>query len=440
MQSTQRGKQWIAGESLRRWLQALEEVDVEIDGAERVAYAAYKGGERELAGRWLNVADTDEPLAVWLEAKLAIWDGDFDRAANYLSNLIYLYPTRNEAEYIDTDRIRGELGIVELGRAEYTEALDMLILGGYWADAAYIAERVLTIPELVTHVETFYMNPLAEQGIDIEQLDRLAGRLRCLLARRLVRAGERVRAERYLPEELRTALVALSSATETFEDETRAAEVRAEAGWAAAWLLRHRGMELLGSELEPDWKFFGGNFTAREMTASRAKIENVPLSDNEKKRVAASRVRTNKRFHYRYLATEMAWKAIELLPDDDPETARRTLRRRSLAHPSRRQSRRSLLQGVGLALSRDRARSGSRPPPLVSEDPRPKVVVVPATRRCRGCRGSSSLADRVSSAARPGRRSTRRWLACRSRRLSSPRPDRSSHRSRRGEVPARRRG
>src|SRR5262245_18541146 len=47
----------------------------------------------------------------------------------------------------------GELGVLRLARREYTQALAALLRSGFWMDAAYVAERVLTADELKTYVD-----------------------------------------------------------------------------------------------------------------------------------------------------------------------------------------------------------------------------------------------------------------------------------------------
>ena len=47
----------------------------------------------------------------------------------------------------------------------------------------------------------------------------------------------------------------------------------------------------------------------------------VPVSTAEKKRLADSKPAPNKRFHYRYVAAALGWKAALLLPDQSDELA-----------------------------------------------------------------------------------------------------------------------
>jgi hypothetical protein len=101
---------------------------------------------------------------------------------------------------------------------------------------------------------------------------------------------------------------------------------RAERLFARARILRAHGLEVLGTELDPDWAYAGGNFDLTEM-ASWDDVErprgdplvpdlahNALASDDERARVAASAVAPLERFHYRKLAARTAASAAELLP------------------------------------------------------------------------------------------------------------------------------
>ena len=46
-----------------------------------------------------------------------------------------------------------ELGVLQLGRENYVDAMDLLLHSGYWTDAAYVAERVLSIAELTDYLK-----------------------------------------------------------------------------------------------------------------------------------------------------------------------------------------------------------------------------------------------------------------------------------------------
>src|SRR5207249_4097539 len=176
---------------VRRWLEAVEAAGVgEIESAEQLALAAYQAGEMEIAQRWIDRA-RNTPVAQWLQAKLLLRTGKVDQAASLLAKVAHLFPIESggtkqagqlkDSLYVElhrysgtgeidaAHRVLGELGVLRLARREYTEALDALLRSGYWTDAAYVAERVLTANELKAYVErhwsalpTSYAKPTAE--------------------------------------------------------------------------------------------------------------------------------------------------------------------------------------------------------------------------------------------------------------------------------------
>src|SRR5262249_35036060 len=151
----------------------------------------------------------------------------------------------------------------------YTAALDHFLAGAYWIDTAYVAERVLSTRELTAYVDRrFPATPKQEElpyedphqgGLRPLSKVRAAHDLRYLLARRLIREGRFGEARRYLPAVLRPYLATLvaGSAVRNGAGGSRAA--RAAALLAAACTERRQGMELLGTELTPDWAAYGGS-------------------------------------------------------------------------------------------------------------------------------------------------------------------------------------
>ena len=111
----------------------------------------------------------------------------------------------------------GELGVLHLARGDYASSLDALLRAGFWADAAYVAERVLTLEELEAYVQRNWPEPprptAAQPAPGAQAADKRglyyrdqasfhdqasftpvqeATMIRYLLARRLARARERI--------------------------------------------------------------------------------------------------------------------------------------------------------------------------------------------------------------------------------------------------------
>lgn len=307
-----------------RWLAALERAQVsDAAGAPRLALAAYRAGQYPLTARWLDLAPPDDDLALWLRAKLALREGDLDRATAHLSTLvrrtarpasslttIWFYRKDQHPPASGPVQIRAELGTLKLARRDYTEALDLLQQSQYSEDAAYVAEQVLTIDELQAYLAARPHSARAEP-------------LRHLLARRLVRLGRLDEAQALMPAPYASSLHRFQTLLRTGQDSALASDVRATALMEAARLLRAEGMELRGTELAPDFSIWSGAFSGGLGLESRTQLPAyLQPSADEQARVTQAGFTTSPRFHYRYTAADLAWAAIALMPDNDDATAR----------------------------------------------------------------------------------------------------------------------
>jgi tetratricopeptide (TPR) repeat protein len=339
----------LDGDSARKWLAALRTAGIEqVRDADRLAWLAYRAGDFTAAGEWLARSPADAPLTLWVHAKLLMREGRFAEAEPLLMQAVTALPpepTRESEKLRDLamedlrpanqPRALGEVGAVRLQRQEYVSALDALARAGYWTDAAYVAERVLTLNELRKYVDAQWPErPAGEKeadwgsmyaGIQPPPASWLAGQLRSLLGRRLARAGRYREALPYLPRELRDTAAQIGRSLAAGRDARRSAAQRAASLFDAACRTRHQGLEVLGTELEPDWAFDGGNRDEGRFAEERAnpQAHNVflPTSD-ERGRVERSRTSPDLRFHYRYLAAGLAWQAAALLPNGSAEKAR----------------------------------------------------------------------------------------------------------------------
>ncbi|MGD8453346.1 MAG: hypothetical protein PVJ57_16155 [Phycisphaerae bacterium] len=330
------------------WLEAVEAAATDnVAGAERLAWAAYQAGRMDTAERWLARANPDEPIVHWLRAKLLLRAGRIDEAATHLAAAAHSFPAdeawteladdQAESEYLDTlpaERTLGELGVLHLARRQYAEALDALLRARFWMDAAYVAESVLTIDELAAYVDQHWPAVSADRERPVirprwqrspELDDELAVRIRHLLARRLIRAGQYTRAEPYCPREWQPELRELAAGLATGRDTAQPAAERAAALWQAARLTRYDGLELLGTELDPDWYSLAGN---NELSLTRlCRVEPTGnrlnrASPDEQTRARRHALKSPHRWHYRYLAADLGWQAASLMPNESDETAR----------------------------------------------------------------------------------------------------------------------
>jgi tetratricopeptide (TPR) repeat protein len=326
------------------WLQALRAAGIEhADGADRLAWVAYRAGNFAAAADWLGRAGTGSSLARWLRARLLLHDGKLAEAEALLVEIGKLPPAdglvdtapgggpgllshpADDPYLASPGRALGEAGVIALSRGRFVPALDDLLRGGYWLDAAYVAERVLSTAELRAYVDRTWPAPAAAGGIappapagpglTAESPGaRLAPHLRYLLARRLVRDGRAAAARPYLPDELRPRLDQLLATTAAAANPARPAAERAADLFRAACLTRHQGLELRGTELQPDWEIYAGELTIDTFPGDRGKNPHLHPTRNELDRLRRHPPKPWKRFHYRYNGAALARAAADLLP------------------------------------------------------------------------------------------------------------------------------
>jgi hypothetical protein len=164
--------------------------------------------------------------------------------------------------------------------------------------------------------------------------------LRYLLARRLVRADRFDQAREFFPGSVLEYYDRYVSDVRAGFDASQSAADRAMHFWAAAQIVRAHGMEILGTEMEPDFAICDGDFEwpglahtrYSNVTYDRYRPEhyerrpdapNAALLDptDAEMRRASSHLPPEQRFHYRHRSIELAWLAAELLPNDDDRTA-----------------------------------------------------------------------------------------------------------------------
>jgi hypothetical protein len=333
-----------------RWLAAVEAAGVtDLESAEKLALAAYQAGEWEPAQRWLQRAPAT-PAAQWLQAKLWLRAGKVDQAAALLAKAALLFPlappaTNAPAQFQDdltvpgstylsgeitaSRQVLGELGALRLARREYAEALDALLRSGFWMDAAYVAERVLTVDELKNYVDRNWpaaadVKQNSEENAAPNPPGDFARQIRHLLARRLARLHRSAEAREYYPAPWRPRADALARALAKGTDTNSPAEERAGALFDAALITQTNGMDLFGTETAPDWRIHDGYFEAGVTAAMRTNQHPAALrpSEDELRRAGESAAVPEARFHYRFQAAALAWQAALLMPDNSDQTAR----------------------------------------------------------------------------------------------------------------------
>jgi tetratricopeptide (TPR) repeat protein len=299
------------------WLAALDAMTAApLPDADRIAWAMYQSARFDEAERWLRHAEPTSTITLWIRAKLQLRNGDLDGAAETLTLALQHTPRNLEWEWAPgasipdelmrpAERLAGELATIRVSQQRFDDALTLFIAGNWPIDAAYVAERVMGIDELQDFVDTS-PRPMPAHWIDPADI----------LARRLARAGRYLEAARYAAPQVADHLRALDEQLRVGRDVDRPLPERAEALRTAARLMRHQGLEMLGTTLEPDWAIYGGNFENAPVQDERGPVTLIaPASALELQRVASSGAANDHRWHYRYLAADLAWEASYLMPN-----------------------------------------------------------------------------------------------------------------------------
>lgn len=334
-------------EHYRKWLEAAEDGGLGIiEDAGRLAMIAYQSGNMDIAEHWTKFGSEDDLAAQWIAAKLQLRKGNISHAAerlarvcrsfapavdshlehDFMKNLSHRWGGRSLVIDPAAKNARGELGILLLSQSQYTEALDVLLAGGLWTDAAYVAEYVLQPDELKHYVDRAWprIGPQDTDALKTES-EWIRGNIRYLLARRLTRIGKWKHARAYYPEHLRERLDTYVKAVRAGHDNSLSAADRAANLWKAARIARHEGLQLLATEVEPDWFAFSANFQPAAVSKIRLKNDSAkiaPPSNEERDRINRHHPDPDKRWHYRYTAAGHAWQAATLMPDESDETAK----------------------------------------------------------------------------------------------------------------------
>lgn len=340
------------------WLAAIEKANVKQPAdAEHLAWVAYSMGRYADAARWLKLSTGKSCAALWLKAKLALRDGKLKDSAALFAEAVHALPehetlenTLSEGyEMMPTTAAFGDFGTVLLARAEFIQALDAFLEADLWQDAAYVAERCLTTKELLAYTQQHF--PIESKDLTEEERQKLtekeskarenSDRFRDLVGRRLVREDNYPLARTFFFASKQKVLDKYTAALAAGANAKANKQERARALFHAAWIARNSGMELMGTEAGPDnnseyGSFNEGDLAMVRLTGKTHLIEDaeegedatpkpvafaVPVTAEEKKRLASTKLNPERRYHYRHIAAGLAWKAALLLPDGAEETA-----------------------------------------------------------------------------------------------------------------------
>jgi hypothetical protein len=290
-------------ESWRR--EVVHSSTTEARGADYAAAAMYRAGDWKRAEQLAAVCK-HSPIAMWVQAKLALRGGDRTRAEALLAQV---EKSRLNTQTEPATTVRGELGLLALADEHFVEAMTWFAKGHRVVESSYIAERVLTLDEMQQAVVAQAVH--RNDPIDVQETDEgpqniymtfgdedadtkpdylpacsaweldtnepsacWPRRLHAMYARRLVREHRfddalaafgsfDTNAEHSTT---RGDQVQFSSDARSYLMSTKAAAAasgveRAERLFASAQVMRDRGMEIAGTETAPDWRIYDGNYS-----------------------------------------------------------------------------------------------------------------------------------------------------------------------------------
>jgi len=388
-------------------LKAIEDskIEGEIYNADRIAWLYYINGDIVKSKKWLELSQGKTLLSQFIDVKIMLRDGEVDKAIAKLETLVPLFEKSQDKdmfyEYDIVRELNTEIGVLRLSRAEYIKAFDILLKGRHWENIAYVAEKVLTSEELENYLKQHSKDSVMNTNLDvyndyyismekfykenpeyraddirwnIKWKNNLYDNLIFLLARRFARENNLDKALVYMPTsykmywneiklhpdgynvyEEKSQVVNLRKKLEELKKYLNKAEgpklsniERAKSYYEAGVILRKYGMELIGTELDPDGFVFDGGFNYYDSLENRFGILTEEAksyykdwylkyvdkvnklreklkkdrgffygSEDEEKKIIGSLPSPLKRYHYRYKAAELMWKCAELLPDND---------------------------------------------------------------------------------------------------------------------------
>lgn len=332
--------------TVKRWagiLATLPPEDTE-KYAGTLAHLFYRQGEMDAASQWVERALPEDVAARWVHSKLLLRAGKLNEAEVLLANLrseieedhTKFAETVEAREPVDT-ALGLELASVRLNENDYGAALEEFLRVGSIADATYIADSIMTVEELEEFLKKHAaaVSPVAEKSESdwvLYEKRPAMDVVRYIFARKLARAGKFEEALNYLPVALgsynygepgpeipvREKFAAMADALKRGRDKKLNQKDRATALMEAARLTRNFGMEFFGTAQGPDWHLFGGVYLPWGESRADAKS----ATKKEVDRVRQNAPAPDRRYHYRWKASELMWEAASLLPDNDEQTAR----------------------------------------------------------------------------------------------------------------------
>ena len=305
-----------------------------------MAYDAWVQGDWAAAQEFISLMRKPSLLSLYLEAKLARMAGNNVLMIEKLRAWLQMVKDINwddrkdilmrkdgedpfeyyEGESLELD-VYGLLGNALVLRRDFIEAAECFFRGGQLeSDFAEVTESFMTLDELIK----LNSRLAADKSLKKADLDML----RHLIARRAFRENRMDIAQKYMPEKYCKNLDDYLNFIRQSQDKRLDRNSRALALYNAFKIMRFAGMELCGTENDPDNFRYDGSYGMSKSSYCQKCAFNIKTTrftlcaqhrgkGNNRGRISWNRVPRHLRFHYRYRAGELALQAAQLAADKD---------------------------------------------------------------------------------------------------------------------------
>jgi tetratricopeptide (TPR) repeat protein len=295
------------------WVRQLKPTRADLKPvASQIAWAAYAADDTLFSLWWCDAAGRGDARAEWVRSRLLIRAGQLEDAVSALLTAADLYRRAGKWSFVGRPgpvspaaQCHAEAGVLLLAKGEYLSAFNAFRATGYRDGLEFVAERVLTADELCKYERS----NSGGTGAGRIQGVQSSISIRSLCTRRLVRLGRWDEARDY-DVSARPTIDAYREAIRRGSDADAYAEDRAHALWEAATIAHDHGRTLFyrASSENSHWR-------------DDSNWKHLRRSRDEAARFAASDREEMKPNYPTYVAGTHAWRAAELLPDEEDQTA-----------------------------------------------------------------------------------------------------------------------
>ncbi|HWB02237.1 MAG TPA: hypothetical protein VG796_04370 [Verrucomicrobiales bacterium] len=341
----------------RKWFEIIDKAGVKkVEDAVALAWVAYATGDYKASAAWLAKAESDSPRARWLKAKFALREGNFAAAAKLMEGVEDSIAQPKEFDsysLTQSETAHGEIGALHYAKGEYAEALEEFRKGNCEGELKFMVESIMTPEELIAYAAKVPAPPKKEkkpvkEGEEPEEAEPVVDFareftepqfVRSLIGRRLVREGKVKESRAFLSEDEQKWMDEYIAQVLKAEDKKTPAAERAKAWWEAGVMMKENGHYFRGTEADfhrpsedvADYtvrtarlsgKSGGGEKTEDGEKEKGSGAAFIPVSKEEKKRLAATAKHHTKAMRTRIVGSNHLLAGAALLPKGSEEQAR----------------------------------------------------------------------------------------------------------------------